>query len=148
MGGRIFILLFVVPLVETWLLIKVGGLIGAVPTIALVVLTAIVGTTIARQQGLQTIRRMQLAQAQGRLPATEMIEGVMLLVAGVLLMTPGFFTDLFGFSLLFPQLRQRVAAKALSGLAEARPDLEQPVVIEGDYTEGHARGDRDDPPLR
>lgn len=148
MGGRIFLLLFVVPLVETWLLIKVGGVIGAVPTIALVVLTAIVGTTIARQQGMETIRRMQLAQAQGRLPAMEMIEGVMLLVAGVLLMTPGFFTDVFGFSLLFPQLRQRVAAKALAGLAEARPDLDQPVTIEGDYTSAEKPRDRDDPPLR
>ncbi|MEN8820742.1 MAG: FxsA family protein, partial [Abyssibacter sp.] len=79
MGTRLFVLLFVIPLAETWLLIKVGGVIGAIPTIALVVLTAVIGTTVARRQGLSTIRRIQLAQAEGRLPAAEMVEGVLLL---------------------------------------------------------------------
>ncbi|WP_348673086.1 FxsA family protein [uncultured Abyssibacter sp.] len=133
MGTRLLILLFVIPLAETWFLIKVGGVIGAVPTIALVVLTAVVGTTVARRQGLSTIRRIQLAQMEGRLPASEMVEGVLLLLAGVLLMTPGFFTDAIGFSMLFPQLRARLAQKTVGSLATARPDLKQPVVIEGDY---------------
>lgn len=133
MGTRLFVLLFVIPLAETWLLIKVGGVIGAVPTIALVVLTAIVGTAVARRQGLSTIRRIQLAQAEGRLPATERVEGVLLLLAGVLLMTPGFFTDAIGFSMLFPKLRGRLAERTVGSLATARPDLDQPVIIEGDY---------------
>jgi len=133
MGTRLLILLFVIPLAETWFLIKVGGVIGAVPTIALVVLTAVVGTTVARRQGLSTIRRIQLAQMEGRLPASEMVEGVLLLLAGVLLMTPGFFTDAIGFSMLFPQLRARLAQKTVGSLATARPDLKQPVVIEGDF---------------
>ena len=133
MGTRLFVLLFVIPLAETWLLIKVGGVIGAVPTIALVVLTAIVGTAVARRQGLSTIRRIQLAQAEGRLPAAEMVEGVLLLLAGVLLMTPGFFTDAIGFSMLCPKLRGRLAERTVGSLATARPDLDQPVIIEGDY---------------
>ncbi|MCK5858719.1 MAG: FxsA family protein [Abyssibacter sp.] len=133
MGSRIFLLLFIIPLAETWFLIKVGGFIGAVPTIALVVLTAVVGTTVARRQGLTTIRRIQMAQVEGRLPAVEMVEGVMLLLAGVLLMTPGFFTDAIGFSMLFPKLRGRLAKRSIDSLATARPDLEQPVVIEGNY---------------
>lgn len=131
--GRLFVLLFAIPLLETWVLIKVGGVVGAIPTIALVVLTAVVGTTVARKQGMSTIRRIQLAQAEGRLPATEMIEGVLLLLAGVLLMTPGFFTDAIGFSMLFPGLRQRLAQRSLETIATARPDLENPVVLEGEY---------------
>ena len=137
------ILLLVVPLAETWFLIKVGQQIGALPTIALVGLTAIIGAHFVKQQGLRGIREMQLAQAKGFLPAQQMLEGVLLLIAGVLLMTPGFFTDAIGFSLLFPNLRASLAQRGLSGLQEARPDLRQPNVYEGEY---HRKNDDSLPP--
>lgn len=140
------ILLLVVPLAETWVLIKVGQQIGALPTIALVVLTAVIGAHYVKQQGLRVIRDMQLAQAKGLLPAQQMLEGVLLLIAGVLLMTPGFFTDAIGFSLLFPNLRASLAQRGLSGLAEARPDLRQPRVFEGEYHQ--ASNDDDQLPPR
>lgn len=127
------ILLLVVPLAEAWLLIKVGGQIGALPAIGLCVATAVVGAAFIRQQGLRTIREIQLAQAKGFLPARQMVEGMMLLMSGVMLMTPGFFTDAVGFSLLVPGLRARLAQRTLAGLAQSRPDLRQPTVIDGEY---------------
>ena len=95
-----------------YLLIEVAGYIDAWPTIALVMLTAVVGVALLKRQGLATLTRgMQRAQ-QGQMPATEMAEGILLAVAGALLITPGFVTDLVGFILLFPPSRI-VIAKAL-----------------------------------
>ena len=95
-----------------YLLIEVAGYIDAWPTIALVMLTAVVGVALLKRQGLATLTRgMQRAQ-QGQMPATEMAEGILLAVAGALLITPGFVTDIVGFILLFPPSRI-VIAKAL-----------------------------------
>ncbi len=82
--------LLVVPFVEIYLLLQVGGIIGAVPTIFLVVLTAVLGAWLLKQQGLATLQRFQASLAQGTLPAYEMVEGPILLVGGALLLTPGF----------------------------------------------------------
>ncbi len=99
----IFTVLFlVVPIVEIYLLLEVGGLIGAFPTIILVVLTAVIGAGLLRQQGLSTLARLQQNMGQGKIPAQEMIEGVLLAVGGALLMTPGFVTDTMGFLCLLP----------------------------------------------
>lgn len=100
------ILFFAVPLLEIWLLIRVGGVIGVLPTILLVVGTAVLGAFMLRQQGLATFARFQQNLNAGQLPATEMMEGVALLVGGALLMTPGFFTDALGFICLFPLTRR------------------------------------------
>lgn len=108
------ILFLVIPFIEIWLLIKVGGIIGAFPTILLVVLTAVIGAALLRQQGIATLARFQQNLQSGQLPATELLEGVILLVGGVLLMTPGFFTDTMGFLCLFPLSRKVILKLLLS----------------------------------
>jgi len=94
-----------IPLIEIYLFIAVGGWIGVWPTIGLVILTALVGTTLLRQQGLATLARAQAETEANRLPVRELFDGVCLLFGGMLLLTPGFMTDAFGLALLLPQLR-------------------------------------------
>jgi len=94
-----------VPLIEIVLFVEIGGAIGLWPTLAIVVLTAILGTSLMRAQGIMTLNRLQEALATGANPTDPMAQGAMILVAGVLLLTPGFFTDAVGFALLIPPLR-------------------------------------------
>lgn len=96
----------VVPIIEIYLLIQVGSVIGAIPTILLVIATAVIGAYLLRQQGLSTLSRFQSNLAAGVMPAKEMLEGILLLVGGALLMTPGFFTDAMGFLCLIPVSRR------------------------------------------
>lgn len=96
----------IVPIIEIYLLIQVGGIIGALPTIGLVVLTAVLGVMLLRMQGIQTFLRFQQSLVQGRNPAGELLEGVALLIGGTLLLTPGFFTDAIGFACLVPVTRR------------------------------------------
>ena len=105
------IFFFIIPLLEIYFLIQVGGIIGALPTIILVVLTAVIGAFLLKQQGVATLGRFQSSMAQGQMPATALLEGVMLIIGGVLLMTPGFFTDAIGFACLLPFSRQWLAEK-------------------------------------
>ncbi len=102
----LLLLFLLVPLLEIYLLIVVGGIIGALPTVALVVLTAVVGAALARHQGLATLQRLQATMARGEAPAFEMLEGALLLVGALLLLTPGFFTDALGFACLLPPTRR------------------------------------------
>ncbi len=97
-----------VPVIEIYLLIKVGSAIGALPTILLVVVTAIVGTMLLKQQGMATLNRYQQNIMQGKIPAQELIEGLALVFGGALLLTPGFFTDIVGFLCLIPLTRQTI----------------------------------------
>ena len=104
---HLLILLFVaVPIAEIYLLLEVGGVIGALPTIGLVVLTAVVGAALVRAQGLSTIQHVRRTMDAGELPAVAIIEGIFLLLAGALLLTPGFLTDAIGFCCLVPPLRR------------------------------------------
>ncbi len=96
----------IVPIIEIYLLIQVGGMIGVLPTIALVVLTAVLGAALLRSQGIQTYMRFNQALSEGRAPAAEILEGVALLIGGALLLTPGFFTDVIGFICLLPFSRK------------------------------------------
>lgn len=96
-----------------YLLIRVGGYIGALPTIALVMLTAVIGVALLRLQGLATLTRGMSRLEGGELPAREVAEGLLLAVAGALLITPGFVTDAFGFTLLFPPARSAIAERLL-----------------------------------
>jgi len=108
----IFAILFLVlPIVEIVILIKIGSdaMLGPLWTIFLVVLTAIVGAFLLRQQGLSTLARLKSNMSQGKIPAQEMVEGVLLAVGGALLMTPGFVTDTMGFFCLLPFSRQFIA---------------------------------------
>ena len=105
--GLILIFL-IVPIVEIYLLIKVGGIIGVGWTIFAVVATAVAGAALLRQQGLATLSRVTQAMNKGELPALELLEGVVILIGGALLLTPGFFTDLCGFICLFPVTRKHL----------------------------------------
>lgn len=109
----IALLFFAIPLIELTLLIRVGGVIGVGWTLGLVILTAVIGAWLLRIQGFATLRRARTTLDQGGIPALELLEGVALLVAGALLLTPGFVTDALGFALLFPPLRR----SALAGIA-------------------------------
>ena len=102
----ILAIFLIVPLTEVWLLVTVGGVVGVGWTIFLVVLTAVIGASLVRSQGVTTLARSQDSLARGELPAVELLEGVALLIAGALLLTPGFFTDGIGFLLLVPPLRR------------------------------------------
>jgi len=107
----ILLFLFVfVPVVEISLLIRVGGSIGGFNTILIVILTAVLGAYLVRQQGFETLRNVQQKTNQGTIPAMEMAEGVALLFAGAVLLTPGFITDAIGFALLTPTIRRSLIA--------------------------------------
>ena len=101
----IAVVFLVVPIVEIYLLIQVGQVIGAGWTVFLVVLTAVIGVWLLKLQGISTLARAQRKLQQDELPAREMLEGMGLVVAGALLLTPGFFTDTIGFLLLLPPVR-------------------------------------------
>ena len=107
----LFLCFIVVPIVEMYILIQVGGLIGGLYTIGLVLLTALIGVTLLKRQGLSTLMTAQQKMQTGQMPVTEMAEGLMLAVAGALLLTPGFVTDAVGFILLTPYLRQYLAER-------------------------------------
>jgi UPF0716 protein FxsA len=100
------ILFIVVPLVELYLIIEVGSVIGALWTVLLVVLTAVIGVTLLRIQGFNTLNRARQNMEMGTLPAMEMMEGMVLAVGGALLITPGFITDTLGFLCLIPATRR------------------------------------------
>ncbi len=102
---RLFLAFALVPLAELYLLIAVGSRIGPLPTIAIVLATGFVGAWLARRQGLQTMTKIQTSLQQGRMPAEAMIDGVIILIAGLMLLTPGFLTDAAGVLLLIPRTR-------------------------------------------
>ena len=134
---HLLILLFVaVPIAEIYLLLEVGGVIGALPTIGLVVFTAVVGAALVRAQGLSTIQHVRRTMDAGELPAVAIVEGIFLLLAGALLLTPGFLTDAIGFCCLVPALRRAVIMRFIEsrvvgaqGAATRRGH-----VIEGEFT--------------
>lgn len=100
------ILFIVVPLVELYLIIEIGSMIGALWTVLLVVLTAVIGVSLLRIQGLSTLNRARNSMEMGTMPAMEMMEGMALAVGGALLITPGFLTDTLGFLCLIPATRR------------------------------------------
>jgi UPF0716 protein FxsA len=103
---RLFLLFTVVPLMELYLLIRLGAYLGVLDTLAIVISTGIVGGLLARSQGLAVLNRIRMELAEGRIPAESLFDGVMILVAGVLLITPGLLTDSLGLCLLIPWTRQ------------------------------------------
>ena len=101
----LFLLFIVVPIIEIVLFIKIGSLLGIWLTILVVVLTAIVGTNLVKSQGLNAIKEVQSSFLQGQDIARSLINGTLILIAGVLLLTPGFFTDFIGITFLIPMTR-------------------------------------------
>ena len=106
MFGRMLLLFIFLPMVELYLLIMLGSRIGAMPTIGLIVLTGLLGASLARQQGLSVLSRIQKEMASGTPPTQELVEGALVVVGGIVLLTPGIITDILGFSLLLPSIRK------------------------------------------
>jgi UPF0716 protein FxsA len=109
--AALFVLVFlVVPLVELYVLIQVGSAIGALPTIALLVVMGVVGGWLMKREGLGVIRRVQAQLRSGRVPTTEVVDGFLILFGGALMLTPGFLSDALGLALLIPPVRAVVRA--------------------------------------
>ncbi|ATG48389.1 exlusion protein FxsA [Celeribacter ethanolicus] len=148
----LFALFVAVPIIEIALFIQVGGLIGLWPTLLIVVVTAILGTALVRQQGALAMSQLRQSFAELNDPAEPLAHGAMILLSGALLLTPGFFTDTVGFLLLIPafrtfvlkELRKRVKVQSFvmgqqAGFTQTRPPYRQnpqdPGVIDGEWEE-------------
>lgn len=114
MSRILFVLFIVVPIVEIAMLIQVSEVIGGWTTVLLIIITAYVGAKMVKQQGLQTIAKIQQKSAQGQIPGEELFSGVCILISGVLLVTPGIATDVIGFLLLTPAVRKKMAQQLKS----------------------------------
>lgn len=161
MGLALFAGMIVIPVLEIAVFIVVGRYIGLWPTLAGIVLTALIGTMIIRHQGTGLVATARASMAAGEAPVGEVLQGLALLVAGALLITPGFITDTLGFLLLIPALRRRLAAAFVARAASqaearvsaaraaaaggsgsgARPG--EAVVIEGEWRELATSDDRE-----
>ncbi len=132
----LFLLLLVgIPLVELYFLIQVGSEIGAFPTIGVSLLTAALGGYLVRRQGLGVLARVRRINNQGELPALVVLDGALLLVAGIFLLLPGFLTDTLGFLLLIPAIRKHLIQRFIVILppGPGSASMSGPRVIEGDY---------------
>jgi len=142
----LFLIFVAIPIIEIGLFIQVGGWLGLWPTLLIVLLTAFLGTNLLRRQGLATLSRLQGSVSKGENPMDPIAHAAMILVSGVLLLTPGFFTDGIGFALLFPPIRIALikwgATQVLksntvvfSNMSQGpQPDNEQNGAVEGDFT--------------
>ncbi len=151
----VLLLAFVItPIVEIAVFIEIGGEIGLWPTLAIVVITAIVGTALLRAQGLATFAQAQQSLARGEFPLRQVFDGACLLVAGALLLTPGFVTDAIGMALFLPPVRNllgrwvlargrfRVDAGTGTGSRPGREDG----IVEGEFHEVEGERDSEPPP--
>ncbi len=102
---KLFILFTIIPIAELYLLIKIGGMIGALNTVLIILFTAVIGAYLAKTQGFIVIKKINQALNEGRLPARELLDGLVVLLGGFTLITPGFLTDFIGLSMLFPPTR-------------------------------------------
>jgi UPF0716 protein FxsA len=107
MRTRLFLVFLLVPIVELLLLIRIGTLIGFLATSALIMITAGAGALLLRSQGGRVLKEIQAELRSGRMPAGHLLDGLLILIGGIVLLTPGFLTDLAGLLLLFPPTRQR-----------------------------------------
>ena len=148
MFPAIFVLFIAVPIIEIAVLIKVGGVLGFLPTIGIVILTAVLGTAMLRAQSMSTLATVQSKLNSGELPALQLMEGVALLIGGVLLLTPGFVTDAVGFVCLIPMTRRWIIARILarsnlvvmsSTQYQASSESPRQTDSEGDVIEGEYR---------
>lgn len=154
----LFLAFLLVPILEIALFIQVGGLIGLWPTLAIVVLTAVLGTTLVRTQGRMALGQLQQSFATLDDPTEPLAHGAMILLSGALLLTPGFFTDAVGFALLIPgvriavfrYLKTKVTVTQFqmgqgAGFQQPRGPYDQGDVIDGEFTEVRPRKDPSKP---
>ena len=105
---KLFLAVTIIPVVEIYLLIQIGTIFGALTSIALVIVTGFLGAYLARIQGLQTLFRIQKSLREGQMPSSELLDALLIGIAGLVLLTPGFLTDAFGFLLLIPNTRTAI----------------------------------------
>jgi len=117
MFKALLLVFIIIPIIEIALLIQVSEIIGGWSTIALVVITAFIGAKLVKQQGTDALKNVQTQMAQGQMPAQDLFSGLCVIIAGVLLVTPGIVTDIFGFLLLTPLVRNKMAAGILKQVA-------------------------------
>ena len=129
---RLLLLFTLVPLVELWLLIEIGRLTGVLPTVALVFATGALGAWLARSQGLATLAKVRRETAEGRMPATALVDGLLILIAGAVLLTPGLLTDVFGFFLLIPAGRSLIR-KSVAERFKRSVESGRTVIVVDDY---------------
>jgi UPF0716 protein FxsA len=148
--GKLFLLFAILPILEITLLIQVGEVIGGWNTVAIVIVTAFLGAHLVRQQGLNTLLTAQQKMQKGAMPGQEMAEGLLLVIAGVMLVTPGFITDIFGIILCLPLTRPLIAKALLKRLvvkvvqsgsvhgsfSQSQSDFEAPTQQDGEIIEG------------
>ena len=135
---RLFLLFLIVPLIEIALFIQVGGVIGLLPTLIIVILTAIAGTVLIRSQGTAVMMQLRETMNDLRDPTEPLAHGAMVLFAGALLLTPGFFTDAVGLSLMVPGvrtkifsfIRNRITVEEINYGSQQRPD---DTIIDAEY---------------
>ena len=105
---KLFLAFTLIPVAEIYLLIKLGGAIGALNTIVVVILTALAGAYLARLEGMRTLKQLRTNMEQGAMPAGELLDALIIFVAGIVLLTPGFLTDIAGLLILFPLTRRYI----------------------------------------
>jgi UPF0716 protein FxsA len=102
---KLFLAFTLIPVLEIYLLIKIGYYLGAFNTVIVVIVTALLGASLARHEGIRTMMRVRESMSRGELPAEEMLDAVLIFIAGIVLLTPGFITDLAGIAILMPNVR-------------------------------------------
>ena len=138
---RLFLLFIVLPAAELALLIEIGRHLGTLVTLALIVVTGALGAGLARHQGLRVLEQVQRELAEGRLPAGPMLDGVLVLLAAAVLVTPGVITDAFGFLCLTPGFRSLVKREMLRRLERAAAEQRLHLhLFDGDARAGADRG--------
>ena len=105
---KLFLAFTIIPIIEIYLLIEIGSMFGALTAVTLVILTGFLGAFMARMQGLQTLYRIQESLREGRMPSGELLDALLIVIAGLVLLTPGFLTDSVGFLLLIPATRNSI----------------------------------------
>ncbi|QGJ71700.1 Exclusion suppressor FxsA [Planctomycetales bacterium 10988] len=113
---RLFLLLTFMPLIELTLLLWLSSVTSWQITLAIVLITGFLGALLARSEGLSAVRRIQMESAQGKVPSGAIVDGVLILIAGILLVTPGILTDVIGFSLLIPPIRELYKRSVVANL--------------------------------
>ncbi|MEM9966567.1 MAG: FxsA family protein [Pseudomonadota bacterium] len=145
-----------VPLIEIALFIQIGGAIGLLWTLSVVVITAFVGAWLVKSQGMVTLMKLQTALSKMKDPTEQLVHGAMILFSGALLLTPGFFTDAIGFSLLVPkirqflflEIRQRIQIRSVQNVqyGDRRAPEQRDDVIDGEFYEVPNEASENNPP--
>lgn len=148
---KLFILFTIIPVLELWLLIRIGGVIGFFPTVMIVIITGITGAWLAKMEGISVLAKIQHSISQGKIPKTELVNGLLVFVGGATLLTPGFITDITGLLMIFPPTRVIFATFLISyferkikdgsvhfyhsGQTETRTRIDDESVIDADFEE-------------